>query len=326
MNFGEARMASKEDQAKKIPSFLIRSARNEWAESIEETVRNKCSLPISYDVTCSQGPLFKDFGYTEICGGMRVYTMSSHVNAILMAKAGEDETDLTLDPLLELLADKYVQRNTSEAYKRVCFLPGHNAMFLVSQEQLARLVMDEPDVMFKPHPLTADENVDQIKKKVGAHRVLDKLASGMDILRNCSIVYTTTGSEMAITGTALGKKVFNISNMFKERRGAYHAISTILFRTHLYLGVEESKKVLANIIHSKYSGLLFPWQNDIEERAVEFFKIALKERAHWQSIADAKAAEMKIAEARSARDAELNAAADELLAARAVNKHEGEAK
>jgi len=73
---------------------------------------------------------------------------------------------------------------------------------------------------------------------------------------------------MVITGTALGKTVVNMSNFFYEGSGAYHPISRLLFKAHRDHGVRQAQHVLGTLINSPKSGIIFPWQSDIDDRLV----------------------------------------------------------
>ena len=123
-----------------------------------------------------------------------------------------------------------------------------------------------------------------IARTVGWDRILDKTLSGHQLLLQCDEVYTTSASEMAITATVLGKKVINVSNFFTEGAGTYHAISRVLFRAHQKHSIEYAQQLLNNIIHCNYSGLLFNWQQNIDERIDTFYKKSLELRDIYKHL------------------------------------------
>lgn len=287
MRFCNELMVDPEVQKKKIGEDLKRSDRNLWAESIEELVRSRCPYPASYDVSSTSSINFSEFTYTEIAGGFWINTQSLEINARIMELASTIETDKekVLKEFNKIISDKYIlNTKTPKNIKRICFLPGHNMLDVASIEMIARIAHEEDDVMFKLHPLTDEHAISLIAKRVGWHKIIDRNMSGFELLKNCDIVYTSTASEMAITGTLLGKKVINISNFFNEGSGAYHTISRILFKAHKE-SIELAQQKLANMIDCKFSGLLFPWENDIEQRLNAFFNKALEFKEIFKPIA-----------------------------------------
>lgn len=284
MKFHNELMRDPKTQQKKIGDFATRSTRNVWAESIEHAVRSAAPFPITYDVSAVQPTNFSEYAYTELSGGMWVTTQSLEINARLIDLASREMTQETIEPLVASLEDKYVLEAPEKCYRKVCFLPGHNMLEVASVELIARLAHEDEEVVFKLHPITNNEATEIIRKRVGWHRIVDRKISGMALLRGCEEVYTSSASEMAITGTALGKRVFNISNFFNEGTGAYHPISRVLFAAHK-TGVKDAQQALANILNAPWSGLLFPWQTDVEARLTRYFEKSLDLRERYKPLA-----------------------------------------
>lgn len=285
--FANDRMANQATHTKRIGNDIKRSSRNHWAENLENLVRNSCPFPISYDVSQTQSTAFTEYTYTELAGGMWVTTQSLEVNCRLFELASKTPTDQDLSEFALSLSDKYNLGTVPDKFagaKRVCFLPGHNMLDVASVELIARITHEEEDVVFKPHPITNDDAIRLVGRRVGWNRLVPREASGHKMLVDCEEVFTTTASEIAITATALGKKVVNISNFFNEGSGAYHAISRILFRAHKH-SVELAMQELANIVHCEWSGLLFPWQNDINNRLNSFYEKSLELRDMYRVLA-----------------------------------------
>lgn len=277
-------MSDPETQRKKIGERLTRGPRNAWAESIEAKVRALAPFPATYDVSAVQPTNFSEYAYTEFAGGFWITTQSLEINARLLDFAArEDSVSDTIDRFAAILQDKYVLDKPETTYKRVCFLPGHNMLDVVSIETISRLVHEEEDVMFKLHPLTNDDAVNTVRKRVGWNRLLAREMSGMELLRACEVAYTSSASEMAITGTVLGKKVVNISNFFNEGSGAYHTVSRLLFRAHRD-SVAAAQQVLTNLIDCPWSGILFPWHLT-DARIAEYFDKTLKLRDMYKPLA-----------------------------------------
>jgi hypothetical protein len=275
-------------QQKKLGEFVKRSVRNEWAEQHEQLVRDAAPFPITYDVNSVQPTNFSEYTYTEITGGLWVATQSLEINARLFDAASRHPTFTpitTIAKLEGLLGDKYILNKPDRTYKRVCFLPGHNLLDVASMEVVCRLAHEEPDVMYKLHPITNDDAVELIRKRVGWHRIIKKDVSGMELLFNCDEVYTSSASEMAITGTILGKKVHNISNFFYEGSGSYHPISRLLFLAHRREGVEAAQRVLAALVECPWTGMVFPFHDDVAERIATYYNKSLELREMYKPLA-----------------------------------------
>lgn len=287
MKYSHVKMSDPKTQEDKIGSFAKRGARNTWAEQQEELVRSLSPFPITYDVNPTQGTNFAEFSYTELLGGLWVSSQSVEVNARLLDLASQCPSQLTLKQVQTILDDKYIMQPAA-GYGHVTkcvFLPGHNALDIASAETISRIAHEEEDVYFKPHPITHDDAIKLVAKRVGWNRMLPKDISGMSILRQCTDVYTSTASEMAVTGTILGKKVHNISAFFYEGHGAYHAISRNLFLAHKKHGVEEAQRLLLNMFNCPWSGLLFPFHTDVEDRLKAFYNKALELRELYKPLA-----------------------------------------
>ena len=288
MKFSNDKMTSATVQQQKIGNFAKRSIRNKWAESIEDMVRDLSPYPISYDVNSTQNTNFSEFAYTEIIGGVWITTQSLEVNCRLIDFASkENSTNDNLVALKDIVSDKYelkIVQDADATLKRVCFLPGHNLLDVASVETISRLAHEEGDVYFKPHPITNDDAIKLIATRVGWNRIIHKDISGFQVLNNCEEVYTSSASEMMITGTVLDKKVFNISNFFNEGSGTYHPISRVIFNSHKK-GIPEAKQSLNNIIDCEWSGIIFPFHKNVEQRIKAYYKKALELRELYKPLA-----------------------------------------
>jgi hypothetical protein len=279
-----ALMADPKVQEQKLGPFATRSDRNKWAESVEAVVRAKAPFPITYDVNSTQNTNFTEYAYTEFAGGLWVHTQALEINARLMDLASRVMSPHPLETLAQfeqILTDKYNLQSSDAKYRRVCFLPGHNMLEVASTEQLARLVHEEEDVMFKLHPLTGDPAIDAIRRRTGWNRIISRDVSGMELLRNCEELYTSSASEFAITGTVLGKKIHNISNFHNEGSGAYHVVSRLLFKAKT---VDQAQSILANLVDCPWSGLIFPWQSDYEARLDAYYAKTLELRELYKPL------------------------------------------
>ena len=265
----ERRMACKEDLD--IRPGLERSARNTWAESIEEVVRDMCPYPTSYDVTCTQPARFSEYTYTELCGGLYTKTQSVEINTRIIREAAKiPATTDRVGELLGLLQDKYELDSIGDSPKKVVFVPGHNMYHLLSKEIMSRLAHEQDDVFVKLHPITDTNMGIPFKSAFGAHRLIGRDFSGTALLKNCTDVYTTSTSELCLYAVALGKKLHNVGDFFQEWVGCYYAITSVLFTA------ENPREALNNILDCEFSGILLPSMVDYETRLQRFYDVSLQ--------------------------------------------------
>jgi len=291
-------MKEKGGDASKIGPYTKRSSRNNWAESIEHIVREK-SPPhfyATYDVSSVQGTDFHEYTYTEFpAGGVYICTQSREINCRLQDFAAKEESgkagEEALEKFINAFADKYVLNELPEKYKNIddiIFLPGHNLLDLADLEIVERIIFEDPEAMIKPHPLTIPDVVQRIAGKMGWDRIIDKDVSGAELLKNCKTVYTTTASEFSITGTALGKNVKNISVFSGEGAGVYLPFARIMTITQRKEGIEAAQRKLGNILACKWSGLIFEFQDDYEERIDAYYKKSQELRELYKPLAQGR--------------------------------------
>lgn len=292
MKFANQRMGDPKVQFEKLGNMVVRSDRNNWAEKIESIIREPAPFPISYDVSATQTNNFSEYTYTEFLNGLSVSTQCKEINARLydFASKIEAKDDSIIDIIRDQLADKYNLEDIDKKWqgiKKVVFLPGHNMLDIASVDILSRLAHEEDDVYFKPHPVTIDEIEGLIAKKVGWNKMIPKNVSGFKLLLNCDEVYCTSASEMAISGTILGKKVINVSTYLNEGAGAYHALSRLLFIAHRKYGIEEAQRILNNVLSCEWTGHIFPHQSDdeVRYRVKKFYDKSLELRDLYKPLA-----------------------------------------
>jgi len=287
MRFADERMTDPAIQEKKIGTFAKRSNRNQIAEKYEDLIRDNAPYPISYDVSQIQPLNFSEYTYTELLSGFWIATQSLEINCRLLQEASNyNNIDSALIPE-KIVADKYILSDDIEKYKhvkRICFLPGHNMLDVASVEIISRLLHENDDIMLKPHPITNQESLNIFGSRFGWNKVIPKDVSGNALLKNCDVVYTTTASEMAISGTLMGKKVVNISNFFNEGSGAYHPISRILFSAHKH-SVHKAQECLLRIFSCPWSGIVVEGADSPESRIHEYYKKSLEYRDFYKPLA-----------------------------------------
>lgn len=283
MKYAQERMSDPAVQIHKIGEDLKRSKRNEWGNSVEEMIRGMAPYPITYDVNCLQGQNFSEYSYTELVGGMMVRTQSTDINVRLAHFCAGQKSSLdVLDQWKEIITDKYeLNDDLPEKYSNVedvIFIPGDNMSDLMNRDNLHRLLHESPKAMVKPHPLTNDEHLMALYREYGAHRVIPPELSGLKLLNNAKRVFTCSASELGIIGVILGKDIYNLGMFRYEAIGTYYTITRILFIA------EDKRQVLANIANCVWSGCVFPWQDNIEERLASYYQSTLEMKEEFRSM------------------------------------------
>jgi hypothetical protein len=286
MKFASELMTDRVVQQSKIGKAK-RSDRNAWAESIEQTVRKLSPYPCSYDVSQTQPSRFTEYTYTELLGAMWIATQSAEINSRIMQLESTSEHTVKIDDIASLVCDKYILDGAEHAHtkaKKVIFMPGHNMMDVASVETVHRLIHEDEEVVIKPHPITSDEAMGFLGSRFGWNRIASKDASGYQMLIDADTVYTTTASEFAVSGTALGKNVVNISSFFNETIGAYYCISRLLFKAHKE-SIRKAQDVLCSLFSGR-SGIITPLSINVEADIQRYFDYTLTVKSMYQDFRD----------------------------------------
>ena len=262
--------------------------RCKWAKSIEPLIKDLSPFPISYDVDSTQPSNFREYSYTHMLGGVYLNTQSIEINTRLMEEASKlnNPSNEHIDKLKTMFVDKYVLNklnspNVKDYPKHVGIMVGQNLFDLVSAEKIARLAFEDDNFFLKLHPITDQEESGWIANVVGWHKIITNDASGMELIMNCETASVTTGTELATVAVALEKNINNISDFFNETIGVYYPINRLYFKEELKTSRLE---LLNNILNCKWSGLIFPWMDDYEERIKLYFDKTLELRNKYGAI------------------------------------------
>jgi hypothetical protein len=269
---------------------LERTSRNNWGKSIEEQVRGRSHLPISYDVDCTQPLSFTEYTYTEFLGGVFIKTQNTEINVRLFNELKEIKAQTNhLDKLKGISGDKYksvspIERGATqeELPKKICFFVGENMLDMISKELVGRLAFENDDFFIKLHPLTGEKYAAGIAHIAGWHRVIQQEISAFELLKAAETVYSSSASELAAAAVVYDKEIVNVANFFHESNGSYYSINKFLFQES---DKEKRKEILNNLIDNKSSGLLFPWMDDIEERLKCFYDKTEEMRQFYKPLA-----------------------------------------
>lgn len=269
------------DGAGTVVGGFKRSSRNAWLCDIEPILRDLAPLPISYDVDSTQPTRFSEYSYTEFLGGLYINTQSVEINTRLIREASSVQSAVSHLESIAEMGDKYELNSkvVGEYPKKVAFMVGHNMFDLVSPEVVARAAFENDDFYVKLHPLTNEEYAARVAAFVGWDRIIPGDLSGVELLSNCEDAYVSTATELCALAVALGKNIHNISSFFNESSGIYYPINSVLFKS------EDAKQSLNNILDCHYSGIIFPWTKDPEQKIRNYFDKTLELRETYKQLA-----------------------------------------
>lgn len=255
----------------------------DFQRRVEKLVVEKSPWPISYDVDSVQPDKFTEFSYTDSLKGVYINTQSIEINCRIIEKASKVEcSDFTvLNALERVIGDKYQLTDTGEGIKgsyQIGFMVGHNMFDIVSNEIVARLAHENDNFYMKLHPITNHDYARKVAHHVGWNRVISNELAAYDLLKGADKVWTSTASELTMAAAILGKKIGNLSNFFNEAGGIYYPISRLLYQS------EDPRQTLNNIINCKFSGLIVPGIEDVEQHIKTYFDHALWMRREYGAI------------------------------------------
>lgn len=206
--------------------------------------------------------------YHDVMGGILISSRNAELNCRnVQSVIYNQEIDYDLvDRVASSIKDKYELGNNVDNYSHVVMLPGSNLFPTVEWQRVKEILIDYPQAMLKPHPITADYNFDKLQEDY-QDRVLDMYLSGMQLNDTAEMVWTTYNSEMGLI-RALNKKQFGTLSKWTD---VFTMVYSPLYRVMKYKDTDHNYDVLAKFISSPYSGWVFPWQDDWEERVDNYF-------------------------------------------------------
>ena len=276
-------MSDPEVQRNKTGGVVARSSRNDYATTLEPTIRELAPFPASYDVTATQPTNFSEFTYTEFLSGAYIHTQSLDINTRIMDLASkQDCAEDHVARIMEAIGDKYtLDTEIPEKYQgldHVMFMPGHNMFDIVSMDNVKRAFSDNKRLMLKPHPLTHPDAILELARNLGADRIIPYKLSGNYFFRNAGHIYSTTANEFCVLGFMYKKAVYNMSTFLLEPWGAYYSMARVLF------SCEDPYKAMNNMIGCEWSGLVFKDIGNEDHRLRCFFAKALALREHYSPL------------------------------------------
>jgi len=206
---------------------------------------------LSYDLSYNGFP--NDLIVTEAFGGhgcLIIHPADDDFTIKLLKGCGSGDRDYGF--LLEK-KDKYTLFDAEHPAKKVVVLPGTNLLCRMSKNVMKGL--NKPDVYYKPHPITTEFYIREIEVAVGKDKVINKLASGAEVVANADEVWVSRSTELGLYAKLDGKKVHTYRVEY-QNKGSYFG---------LYDQIERIEEVLS----TPRSGVIFP-SDDYKEQIDEY--------------------------------------------------------
>lgn len=151
------------------------------------------------------------------------------------------------------LKDKY-KLSKAPAFalpEKVVILAGSNLYAAIDWKYVDKIMQDE-EVVIKPHPLTSLPDIEDLQAKYGKDRIVSKLVSGLDLATNATHAWVCRSSELWAVSTLCGVTCEAIP--MHNNMGLYNTLIRAVEELHEETG-EDKKSILGGIINSKYSGI-----------------------------------------------------------------------
>lgn len=257
---------------------VLRSKDNDRLTQLKSLMPEKSTngTKVEYDIWYDFGEDKRIHGYvyTDVLAQFLYLRVASRIRAsAAMQKAAKaditEEGERLFREIADNSGDKYRLRAKGIKEDFVIFLPGTNILDKVVNWGRIDNAMSQ-GAKLKCHPLTAAPAYEHLMHKYGADRVIEKKASGQEILNNASIVGCCDNSEMGIAALAKGKTVYRFGQ--DDAWCTYSAI----YRALLDKDQLQQNKLKA-ILSCKDSGLIPASIENPSERIDRFFKQYLQE-------------------------------------------------
>lgn len=247
-------------------------------KEFEEVMLENCHLPIQFDTRKHYSPE-KYSSYYPI---NMSYTYFSH---FIMVNTNETEFNIRLiekelqslhwkkslikykDIFPSNFSSKYEMLDIDPdiEFSEVFFAPGHNWKFTIDYEKLSEKMDLNPDMVIKPHPLTDDHTIEEYGIDFGFERVIEKNASGDQVLDRCKKAYYVYSSEYGFKSILKGIPSDHMNKYFLISPLSY---SAIYFNARKYK-LKDQKKVVGHILTNPNCGI-FDMNKSIEELEEDF--------------------------------------------------------
>jgi len=234
--------------------FLSRSDAIAESNKMYKYLEQRCKelkRKLSYDLSYDGFP--QDLIVTEAFGGhgcLIIHPADDGFTNKLLTNTGKGERDLDF---LQTKKDKYSLFDAEHPATKVVILPGTNLLCRMSMNVIKG--MNKPDVYFKPHPITTEFYIREVEVAVGRDKVINKLASGANIVDNATELWVSRSTELGLYAKLAGKTVHTYRIEYKNK-GSYYGLYDQIHR-------------IEDVLSTARSGVIFP-TDDYEAQIDEF--------------------------------------------------------
>lgn len=262
---------------------------------VEKYFIEKCTkqkLFWAYDVSAVEPLYFNTLGYSTYAGCFMMHPLQPEMSqrqtydAIRDNEPTVDFVSYFKNKIQKKSANKYIKerKGVKGKYDAVVALPGNNKLMVnISIRKLQKIVdIHGSKALFKPHPLTGEDLLDKLRKKVNRKEMnIAPIDSDLyEILPNVDIVYTTHISESAMYATALGKTISPIDKIDKRQPSSFGHLNYFLFNDLNPI------EIINPMLSSYKSGIVCPdlesnWKEKVDKYIEYILSIRERVKDHY---------------------------------------------
>ena len=251
-------------------------------EKNEKLLNDLCPLTTTFDVSPIQNLYFTEYAYTNINKYIMIYGLNYEFNVRYLLKHFklENKTQTVFDD--ESIADKYFLEDLGDTdFSEVIFLPGSNILTkIVDFDKIDSLMLSNPDILIKPHPITDAEDIRKLGIRYGYYRVIDPEVSGYQVMKNCEKVYYTENSEIGLRAIIEDKRVESVSRTSMNQLCAYFPIYFLLGQFP-----ENKKQVIQSFFSGNYGVIDVTEDINVNAKKLEsYFETSMKYREKFRPV------------------------------------------
>lgn len=240
----------------------------------------KYEFDLCYDLTSAQPPFFDHLNYTNFSDFFMMRPLNPDLahkqvqDALIFHEESEDDFDyytFIKQKVLKNQSNKYIDLSEKVTFDNdeydavVCLIGGNKLFDNVCFNKLNLIVRNHGKrVIFKPHPLTTDQEVERIKANLPRHvKFAEPYENVYTYIKYSTTVYTTHWSETAVYASCLVKNVDPIDTFQSKFFSSYGHINTHIFNQ------SNKKKIINRVFNDFRSGLVNPvtqynWKDRID--------------------------------------------------------------
>lgn len=225
-------------------------------------------IPPKGNQTKIQNTTIKGISYHDVLGGIKLGTRNAELNCRLIDYVLSKKQNTHLVNIK--FTDKYVLNTNKTKYKKVMFLPGSNLFNVIDWEKVSEILIDNPEIVLKTHPVTNNSSIKFLKNNFN-NKVIDGTNS-KELLNHAEVIWTSYNSEIGLIAAYNSIPFGNICKW----SDSFKLIYSPVYRHFKYKNLKHNKQIIDTILSSDESGFIFPNQTDYKIRIDNWFKNLLK--------------------------------------------------